>query len=141
MGEGAPADGWVGSKVGTYTYAEDTCAQLNGGLIAALGDQAARTANTDSATWAFTAPSGERISAATLWRAGDAAGGAAVNATYQFWLAGPAESDVFDECLFVLGCTSKGNQGVPMAFENRLTVPDIPPRLSPVSGCLVRRHL
>src|SRR5713226_8787298 len=79
-GEAAPADGWSGSKTGTFTYAQNTC-QAGGALVAALGDQAARTANTDVATWAFTAPAGEHLSAATLWRAGDADGGAAINAT------------------------------------------------------------
>src|SRR6202035_1319151 len=77
-GEAAPADGWSGSKTGTYTYAQNTC-QVGGALVAALGDQASRTANTDVATWAFGAPIGEHLSAATLWRVGDADGGAAVN--------------------------------------------------------------
>ncbi len=59
---------------GPAVYAEDTC-ERGGALIAALGD-AKRTADADSATWAFEAPAGESIAAATLWRAGDAAGGA-----------------------------------------------------------------
>ena len=123
-GGAAPADGWSGSKVGTYTYAENTCAQPDGGLLAGLGDQAARTANTDSATWAFTAPPGSRIANAVLWRAGDADGGGAVNATFQFWLAGPTESGVFDECLYVLGCTTgRGDPNVPLAPGNRVEVP------------------
>ena len=68
--------GGVGSKIGTFTYAENTCAESGGALLAALGDQAVRTANTDSATWAFAAPPGETLAGATLWRAGDADGGA-----------------------------------------------------------------
>jgi hypothetical protein len=123
-GESAPADGWSGSKTGTYTYAEDTCNQPGGALVAALGDQPARTANTDVATWAFGAPTGERIADATLWRAGDADGGAATNATYQFWLAGSKETDVFEECLYGLGCTSKGDFGEPFAVPNQVVVPD-----------------
>src|ERR1700719_1118181 len=71
VGEAAPADGWSGSKSGTFTYAQNTC-QAGGALVAALGDQAARTANTDVATWAFSTPAGEHLSAATLWRARDA---------------------------------------------------------------------
>jgi hypothetical protein len=124
-GEPAPADGWSGSKTGTYTYAQDTCQQRGGGaLIAALGDQPARTANTDVATWAFGAPAGERISAATLWRAGDADGGAAVNATYEFWLAGPGATEAFDSCAYVSGCkTGLGEQGQPFAPQNRVAVP------------------
>src|SRR5690242_19205946 len=69
-GESAPADGWSGSKTGTYTYVEDTCSRPGGSLAAALGDQPARQANTDVATWAFNAPTGTHLIAATLWRAG-----------------------------------------------------------------------
>jgi hypothetical protein len=121
-GESAPADGWSGSKTGTYTYAENTC-QQGGALIAALGDEPQRTANTDVATWAFGAPTGATIASATLWRAGDTASGAAINATYQFWFAGPTEPSIFDECPAVLGCTAEGNRAQPLATENRLTVP------------------
>src|ERR1700692_4200595 len=88
-GESAPADGWSGSKTGTYTYAVNTCQQPGGALTAALGDQPARTANTEAHTWAWVVPAGIHISSATLWRAGDADGGAAINATYEFWFAGP----------------------------------------------------
>ena len=75
--------GGAGRWPGRYAYAENTCQQPGGALLAALGEQATRTANTDIATWAFEAPAGESIAAATLWRAGDAAGGAVVNATYR----------------------------------------------------------
>jgi len=121
-GEAAPADGWSGSKTGTYTYAQNTC-QVGGALVAALGDQASRTANTDVATWAFGAPIGEHLSAATLWRVGDADGGAAVNATYQFWLAGSKETEVFEECVYALGCASKGDATHPLSSANRVAVP------------------
>jgi len=124
-GESAPADGWSGSKTGTYTYAEDTCPLPGGALVAALGDQAARTANTDNATWAFSALPGERITSATLWRAGDADGGAAVNATYEFWLGAPAESEVFDQCSYLSGCTNgEGEMGQPFAAANRVVLPE-----------------
>jgi hypothetical protein len=122
-GEAAPADGWVGTKSGTYSYAEDTC-PAGGALIAGLGDQAARTANTDSATWAFSAPEGERVAGATVWRAGDADGGAAVNATYEFWLAGPTEGEVFDQCSYLSGCNAgSGDASHPFAPSNRIAVP------------------
>ncbi len=122
-GEIAPADGWSGSKTGTYTYAINTCQQPGGALIAALGDQAARTANTDVASWEFAAPTNERISGATLWRAGDADGGAAINATYEFWLSGPSENEIFDECAYVSSCMNgKGESGQPFAAENRVVV-------------------
>jgi hypothetical protein len=127
-GESAPADGWSGSKTGTYAYAEDTCKQPDGALIAALGDQPARTANTDVATWAFAAPAGERIADATLWRAGDADGGAAINAIYEFWFAGPNNlndpANAFGQCAAGSTCpVGVGNPGQPLSAENRLVVP------------------
>jgi hypothetical protein len=123
-GESAPADGWSGSKTGTYTYAENTCQHPGGALVAALGDQPARTANTDIATWALGVPAGIHISSATLWRAGDADGGAAINATYEFWFAGPSQSEVFDQCAYVSSCmTGRGEPGRPLAAENRIAVP------------------
>jgi hypothetical protein len=123
-GESAPADGWSGSKTGTYTYAENTCQHPGGALVAALGDQPARTANTDIATWALGVPAGIHISSATLWRAGDTDGGAGINATYQFWFAGPKETEVFEECLYGLGCASKGDSANPFSSANRLVVPN-----------------
>jgi hypothetical protein len=127
-GEAAPADGWSGSKTGTYSYAEDTCAQPGGALVAALGDQAARTANTDQATWAFGVPAGIKITHAVLWRAGDADGGAAINAFYEFWLAGPNDlnspANTFSTCVGGSTCPSGvGDQLDPSSPENRLVVP------------------
>src|SRR5271155_6140466 len=121
-GEAAPADGWSGSAIGPSSFAEDTCQQPGGALIAALGDTA-RTANSDIATWAFEAPAGESIASATLWRAGDADGGAVTGATYEFWLAAPTETGFFEECIFGLACTSRGNPGQPLSAENRVIVP------------------
>jgi hypothetical protein len=120
-GESAPADGWNGSVAGAAVYAENTC-QQGGALIAALRD-ATRTANTDIATWAFEAPTGATIAAATLWRAGDADGGAAAGATYQLWLAGPSTTDIFEECLSGKACSGIGNASQPMSAGNRLVVP------------------
>src|SRR5437773_470927 len=64
-----------------------------------------------------------RRHAATLWRAGDADGGAAINASYQFWIAGPRNTDIFDECIYTVFCPAKGNAGQPLSGENRLVVP------------------
>jgi hypothetical protein len=122
-GESAPADGWSGANTGPATLAQDTCAKPGGALIAALDAQTSRTADADSATWTFAAPPGEALAGATLWRAGDADGGAAVNASYQFWLAGSGETDVFNECVFALGCPAKGEIGEPLSPENRVYVP------------------
>jgi hypothetical protein len=127
-GESAPADGWSGSKAGTYTYTENTCSQPTGGLVARLGDEPARTANTDIATWEFAAPATDAIVGATLWRAGDAAGGAAINATYEFWFAGPHNfndpANAFDVCVYGSLCPSGvGDFAHPGSTQNRLAVP------------------
>ena len=121
-GEAAPVDGWSGSKTGTYSYAEDRCATA-GGLVAALGDEPTREANTDIATWTFAAPAGASVSQALLWRAGATAGGSAINASYEFWLAGPTASQIFDECSNLFGCGSRGDVVHPLAAENRVEAP------------------
>lgn len=122
-GEAAPVDGWSGSKTGTYSYAEDRCATPGGGLVAALGDEPTREANTDNAAWIFAPPAGASVSRALLWRAGDTAGGSAINASYEFWLAGPTASQVFDECSNLFSCGSQGDVVHPLAAENRVDVP------------------
>jgi hypothetical protein len=123
-GESAPADGWSGSQVGPEAFADDTCSQPEGALIAALRAGTARTANVDSATWAFEAPLGETLAGATLWRAGDADGGAAPSgAFYEFWLAGPAVENVFEDCLSISNCPGKGNIGQPLSEANLVAVP------------------
>jgi hypothetical protein len=127
-GESAPADGWSGSETGPYSYLEDGCPHPSGALLAALGDNA-RTANTEVATWAFAAPEGETIAAATLWRAGDVAGGEALNAAYELWFGGPenditnptenfAQCEAGPECPGGVGSTSE-----PLSSEDRLAVP------------------
>ena len=125
-GESAPADGWSGSVAAgarTTTTPKNTCSQPAGALIAALGDQTTHIANTDIATWAFEAPAGETIAGATLWRAGDADGRCGDNATYQFWLAGPTEADVFDECLlYCRHAAARANVGTaPVAAKTALS--------------------
>jgi hypothetical protein len=126
-GHAAPADGWVGSVAGTFAYAEDTCAS-GGALVAGLGDEPVRSANTDFSTWAFGTPTGISIASATLWRAGDADGGGAANAEYQFWFSAPVNSSepagTFGWCVGGLECPSGvGDQSDPLAQTNRLTVP------------------
>jgi hypothetical protein len=127
-GESAPADGWSGSAVGPESLDQDTCSQPGGALIAGLRSGFARTANSDSATWAFAPPSGELISAATLWRAGDAEGGAATSAFYGFWFAGPTNVNepetAFGQCVGGSACPAEvGTMREPLAAENRLVVP------------------
>ena len=118
----APVDGWSGSASGVGTSAENTCA-TGGALIAGLSDAYERTANTSQATWALEVPTPETVTEATLWRAGDTAGGAAINASYEFWFAGPSETSIFGECLAIGSCASLGNQSAPLAAENRVEVP------------------
>jgi hypothetical protein len=124
-GESAPADGWSGSVAagGAFDdYAINTCSE-RGALIAALGDGTVHAANVDRGTWAFAAPTKTHIAAAALWRAGDTDGGAVVNATYEFSLAGTDPALTFDECLYVLACSSKGDFSQPLGSANRVDVP------------------
>jgi hypothetical protein len=123
-GEPAPADGWSPSAAGTATVTEDTCSQPGGALVAGLAAQTTRLANTNIATWAFEAPSGETLAAATVWRAGDADGGAEVGGSYEMWLAAPTEKDVFEECSYLASCDGGvGNASQPLSPVNRVAVP------------------
>jgi hypothetical protein len=131
-GQVAPVDGWSESTKGSTSkgpeFHSDGCA-TGGGLVAALGI-AKHSADKDSATWAFSAPASETLAAATLWRAGDALGGANVEAeaSYMFWLAGVADSgsstQVFQECAAIYACSSEGNFTNPLAANNHVEVPD-----------------
>jgi hypothetical protein len=79
---------------------------------------------TDIAAWTFKAPEGEIVSKASLWRAGDAEGGAVANATYEFWLAGPTPTEAFDSCVYVSGCMKAvGEPEEPLSGSNLLSVP------------------
>jgi hypothetical protein len=121
-GEAAPTDGWSGSATGAFVYAEDKCAK-GGALIAALGDGVEHEA-TDVATWTFSTPAEEKLVGARLWRAGDADGGISKKGTYEFWLAGPSENEVFDECVYggSQPCASgQGEPEEPLAAANLLS--------------------
>jgi hypothetical protein len=124
----APTDGWSEGTHSINDSTVNTC-EGGGGLIAGLGDGHVHSADseTDKATWSFQAPKGELVRAATLWRAGDTAGGSNANATYLFWLSGGAstgvEAQTFDECAASNGCTSEGSSSDPLAPGNRLIVP------------------
>jgi hypothetical protein len=124
-GQPAPADGWSGSVApgsAFDSYARNTCAE-GGALIAALGSATAHGAYVDKAAWSFAAPPGEDVAGAKLLRAGDTAGGASPSFSYSFWLAGSSESNVFEQCLFALGCPVRGNKAQPLSSENRVLVP------------------
>jgi hypothetical protein len=122
-GASAPVEGWSPSVKGAFDdYAEDTC-PTGGALIVALGDQTIHLADIDQATWTFSVPTNETLVGATLWRAGDAEGAAIGNTTYEFWLAGPTETDVFDACVYVSGChAGEGKSEEPLSPANRLVL-------------------
>ena len=87
-GRRSPPDGWTGSVSGSESVTVESCPQ-GGALLAALRRSPGRVANNDSATWEFSPPAGERLVGATLWRAGDADGGANAAGLDLVWLAGP----------------------------------------------------
>jgi hypothetical protein len=141
-GEVAPADGWSGTHTGVETFTEDTCEKPGGALVAALYGHTTRTANTNAATWTFTAPAGEKLAGATLWRAGDAEGGDEGFAFYEFWFAGPGNGEeagnTFGQCSGTSTCPAgRGIIGQPLAAENRLAVPgpDLGSQLSATASC------
>jgi hypothetical protein len=121
-GTAAPTDGWSSSKAGLFSYAENGCNEGKA-LLAALGDGGVHAANTDAATWMFSTPPDDALVGATLWRAGDADGGVGTNATYEFWLTGPSETEVFDECVYEFGCQfGLGEPSRPLSNSNRVVV-------------------
>ncbi|MFI4993124.1 MAG: hypothetical protein ACHQCH_05855 [Solirubrobacterales bacterium] len=121
-GSPAPIEGWTGSVGGAWDYDGNSCPG-GGALYAAEGANFSHLANTDLTTWAFNAPPGESIAKATLWRAGDTAGGTASNATYVFWLAAPNytydSANVFDACPNN-SCPGQGETGNPLSGVNRV---------------------
>lgn len=123
-GQPAPTDGWTSSTnpASASVIAADTCSS-GGALIAALGDGVKHEVGA-YARWALSLSTGESLVGATLWRAGDASGGAAQNATYDFTFAGPTTSEVFSECVYVSKCTGEvGESGAPLSAFNLLPVP------------------
>jgi hypothetical protein len=119
----APVEGWSGSTTGAAAFAKNTCAQ-DGALVAALAEEPNRTANTATATWAFAAPPDTSIAGATFWRAGDVDGGTVIGATYEFWLAGPKENEIFDGCVELSKCVEgEGNSAQPLSADNRMMLP------------------
>jgi hypothetical protein len=118
----APTDGWSSSRTGTATVAENSCS-TGGAMLAALRAYTERTANTSSAKWMLEIPSDEALAEATLWRAGDTAGGEDLGGSYQFSFAGPTETGFFSYCVAAGGCAGQGNMTEPLTSENRLAVP------------------
>jgi len=74
--------------------------------------------------WTLNTPPSTMLVAGTMWRAGDAEGGLEGPAAYQFWFAGPTETQLFGQCSYMAGCqTEKGTIGQPFSAANRLGVP------------------
>jgi hypothetical protein len=127
-GQVAPVDGWSEKTSQAYDHTANTC-EREGGLVAALLTGHSHVANTDVATWAFNAPAGETLEKATVWRAGDTAGGSNTGseASYRTWFAGVANSGnsthPFDICEAFVGCPGLGNLKSPLAVNNLVEVP------------------
>jgi hypothetical protein len=125
----APVDGWSESNTLANDEIADSCA-TGGGLVAALKTGHTHPADKDSVTWTFSAPAGETLGAATLWRAGDTLGGSnsETESSYLFWLAGVANSgsntQVFKECAAIKACSHEGSLTDPLAANNQEQVPD-----------------
>jgi hypothetical protein len=125
-GAGEEAGRWSHVVTGVAQYAQ-LCAS-GGGMEAALQSGVVHT-KTDLTMWQFTTPPGEILGSATVWRAGDADGGAG----YLYWLAAPndplagealASEDVFDGCAYTGGCTKGiGDISEPLAAANKVVVP------------------
>lgn len=104
---------------GTTSSGEALVASLPAGLS---------HSSSDASRWTFTAPTGETITNATLWRAGDADGGEG----YVVWLASPTDSSAkealgaastFGACSWLAGCEGVGNTRDPLSPENEVKVP------------------
>lgn len=119
---------WSHSAKGKGTYG-DLCGDSKEPSRAALSVElpgGVENTPSDIATWQFSAPNGEAIQGATLWRAGDTEGGEG----YVFWLATPnnpsvsesfGSEDTFDGCVFT-GCTEVGTTSEPLSSQNQVTV-------------------
>lgn len=134
----APADGWVGStSVSSATVVvQNTCAS-GGALTAALANGVKHEVGT-SAMWAFSAPAGQAVIGATLWRAGVVEGGAAQNATYDFQIAAPTQTEAFSECVYISKCSGEvGESGKPISLANEVPVPsrNLGPHIYLIAAC------
>ncbi len=125
-GQAAPTDGWSEGVHSGEDVTLDTCQEAGGGLIAGMDAHAAHPADTDKATWSFSAPPNESISAAILWRAGETVTLKKPETAYAFWMAGVAdagpETEVFEEC-GPRKCAQEGDFAQPLSAENRIVVP------------------
>jgi hypothetical protein len=121
-GEPAPADGWSGMAGPAFDdFAVNTCA-AGGALIASLGEAGTHAAGIDQASWTLSVPVGEKLTGATLWRAGDADGGAGEKSTYEYWIEASPANGLIDLCSYSSGCTTgQGDPADPLALANRVT--------------------
>lgn len=125
-GGGEVAGEWDVDQSGN-ALGSQTCDDSGGGLIAGLRAETAHS-DVDAVTWQFTAPPSETVKEATLWRAGDVAGGKG----YVFWMAAPENASpselltgktAFADCAYVAGCQSIGTTLEPLSSDNKFAVP------------------
>lgn len=120
---------WSHSSKGTGSYGDLCGSNAEPGRTALSAALPAGVEHTprDISTWEFSAPAGEKIQGATLWRAGDTEGGEG----YEFWLATPdnpsaletfSNEDTFDGCIFNFECTTLGTTSEPLATQNKVLV-------------------
>ncbi|MHB1809652.1 MAG: hypothetical protein ACYCU0_10175, partial [Solirubrobacteraceae bacterium] len=116
---------WDRVSSGVVEYG-NTCS-LGGSLTAALEAGVPHSAG-DVMTWEFTAPTGESIVNASLWRAGDVSGGDG----YVFWLAAQANPSyaelvtsetTFGGCAFLAACSGFGDASAPLGASNQYAAP------------------
>jgi hypothetical protein len=126
-GHVAPTDGWSAHPEYEHGTNLDTCEE-GGGLVAALDANYLHRGDVERATWAFDAPTGEMIAAATFWQAGDTLGGSNEHAYYVIYDAGFAstgtDTRLFNPCKASEACLRKGNPSDPLEAGNLVTAPE-----------------
>jgi len=116
-GAPAPADGWHGSvAAGSMpdVGVGDGC-ESGGALVAYIGEEHEHAPAVDRATWAFQAPSHERVVAASLRRAATLRGAGGENSVYELSIEGPGASESLEQCAFSPACETLGLTGDPFA--------------------------
>jgi hypothetical protein len=127
-GQVAPTEGWSAPAHSGEDVTSNTC-EGGGGLVAGLDDGYAHSAHSDidKATWAFTPPAGEAVSAAMLWRIGETQGGSNEYAYYAAYMEGSNEGgkgETFDTCTALGPCPTEGNWNVTLDTTNLVMVPE-----------------
>ena len=124
----APTDGWSGTKSGGPSRYVTNTANRAARFLPRWAIRRRTREHGSIATWTFAGPAGETLVGATLWRAGDAFGGSAVNASFQFWLSAPKRTrSRSTNVSTALGCPDEGTIGDPFAARKRGRYPTAKP--------------